>query len=141
MQLLSKNDRWRIESGWTCTKANISHLLIVQIRRGDIRCQVTGNRRHSSNLPQGGLEIPTVLIFIAAKNNKGQKAKKLIKDTLNVKVTVSEARSEVHKSPSLPVTKELTVSEAVSDDIEDVINLTKPGLRSRITSSKESKNN
>jgi len=107
----------------------ISAICSLFIRRGgDINCQVTGNRRHSSYLLQGGFEITAVLIFIAAKNNEGQKTKKLIEDALNVKVTVSEARSEVHEPPSLPVTKEFIASEAVSDDIEDVINLTEPGL-------------
>jgi len=69
----------------------ISAICLLFIRRGsDIHCQVTGNRRYLSDLPQGGLEMPADLIFINAKNNDGQKAKKLIEDTSNVKVTVSD---------------------------------------------------
>ena len=30
-------------------------------RGGDIPCTVTGRRRHSRDLPQGGLEIPCVI--------------------------------------------------------------------------------
>ena len=32
-------------------------------KNGTITCQVTGNRRYSSDLPQGGLEIPCTLTF------------------------------------------------------------------------------
>lgn len=32
-------------------------------RHGTITCQVNGSRRYSSDLPQGGLEVPCVLIF------------------------------------------------------------------------------
>ena len=34
---------------------------------GAITCQVSGRRRHSADLPQGGLEIPWLLTF---KGNK-----------------------------------------------------------------------
>ena len=34
-------------------------------RGGSIRCKVTGSRRYSSDLPQGGLEIPCSLLFKA----------------------------------------------------------------------------
>lgn len=33
-------------------------------RRGQIRCLVTGQRRYSYDLPQGGLEIPCLLKFV-----------------------------------------------------------------------------
>ena len=110
----------------------ISAICSLFIRRGgDIRCQVSGDRRYSSDLLQGGLEIPAVLFFTATK--KEERPKKLIEDTLGVKVTMSEARSEVHTPSSLPLpspsptTKELAMkSETERDIIEDVINLTKP---------------
>ena len=110
---------------------HISAICSLFIRRGgDIRCQVTGDRRYASDLLQGGLEIPAVLFFTAAKRDKGQKAKKLIEDTLDVKVTVSEARSEVHTPSSLsPTTKELAIKTETERDIieeEYVINLTEP---------------
>ena len=35
-------------------------------RRGVIFCEVTGTRQYSSDLPQGGLELPCKLIFSAA---------------------------------------------------------------------------
>ena len=34
-------------------------------RGGSIHCKVTGSRRYSSDLPQGGLEIPCSLVFKA----------------------------------------------------------------------------
>ena len=30
---------------------------------GKIRCEITGSKRYSSNLEQGGLEIPAKIIF------------------------------------------------------------------------------
>ena len=53
----------------------ISAICSLFMRRGgNIRCQVTGDKRCSADLPQGGLEISAILIFIAAKDNEGQKA-------------------------------------------------------------------
>ena len=46
---------------------------------GSIRCEVTGDRRHSSDLPQGGLEVPWDLIFEGEKKYI-QKIKKLLTD-------------------------------------------------------------
>ena len=47
---------------------------------GSIICRVTGNRQYSSDLPQGGLEVPCVLTFsCAAKDgNRLEKVKRLI---------------------------------------------------------------
>ena len=43
---------------------NISRACSVFLRNhGTIKCTVTGNRRHSSDLPQGGMEIPCSLCF------------------------------------------------------------------------------
>ena len=52
---------------------------------GSIRCEVTGDRRYSSDLPQGGLEVPCELIFEGEKSYI-QKIEKLL--------TNSETRSE-----------------------------------------------
>ena len=44
----------------------ISKPCVLFLRRGgSIYCTVTGGRRHSSDLPQGGLEIPCFLVFEA----------------------------------------------------------------------------
>uniref|UniRef100_A0A1X7T090 HIRAN domain-containing protein n=1 Tax=Amphimedon queenslandica TaxID=400682 RepID=A0A1X7T090_AMPQE len=54
----------------------ISRLCSLFIRRGGIiTCRPTGRQRHSSDLPQGGLEIPCLLIF----DGEAQEIKKLIK--------------------------------------------------------------
>ena len=44
---------------------------------GTIICQITGRRRYSSDLPQGGLEVPCLLIF-TGKNSDILKLKELI---------------------------------------------------------------
>ena len=42
----------------------MSHVCSLFLRRGGmIRCTVTGRRRYSGDLPQGGLEIPCILSF------------------------------------------------------------------------------
>ena len=46
----------------------ISRICSLFIRRGGtIECIVTGTRRYSSDLPQGGLEIPYSLLFSGEK--------------------------------------------------------------------------
>jgi len=47
---------------------------------------VTGNRRYSAGLPQGGLEIPCALHFIIDNDKEGKKAKNLFQSTLSVEV-------------------------------------------------------
>ena len=43
---------------------NLSRVCSLFIRRGGmIQCTVTGRRRYSADLPQGGLEIPCFLLF------------------------------------------------------------------------------
>ena len=41
-------------------------------RGGTIECIVTGTRRYSSDLPQGGLEIPCRLLFSGEKKEINQ---------------------------------------------------------------------
>ena len=49
------------------------------LRRGNsITCRVTGHRRYSSDLPQGGLEIPCTLLFEGELKDIA-KIKKLVK--------------------------------------------------------------
>ena len=52
----------------------ISTLCSVFLRRGGIiRCVISGNRQHSHDLPQGGLEVPCKLYFMG----NGQELKKI----------------------------------------------------------------
>lgn len=57
----------------------ISRVCSLFLRRGGvIRCTVSGTRRYSMDLPQGGLEIPCVVKF-AANAKEIHKLKLLIK--------------------------------------------------------------
>ena len=59
---------------WTLTKELFKSLFAFFFRRGgSIRCEVTGGRRYSADLPQGGLEIPCRLLF----KGKAKSVKKL----------------------------------------------------------------
>lgn len=58
---------------------NISRICSLFLRRGGtIECTVTGGRRYSHDLVQGGLEIPCLLIF-KSKPTEVNKLKKLWK--------------------------------------------------------------
>ena len=60
----------------------ISRPCSLFLRRGNsIMCRVTGHRRYSADLPQGGLEIPCVLRF-EGKLKEITKIKKFVKPTL-----------------------------------------------------------
>ena len=58
--------------------SRLCHLFLQ--RRGRITCTITGNRRYSADLPQGGLEIPCLLLFSGDRKDI-KKMKKLFKDT------------------------------------------------------------
>ena len=56
----------------------ISRVCSLFLRRGGvIECSVTGRRKYSDDLPQGGMEIPCMIIFKAASLEM-KKLKKII---------------------------------------------------------------
>ncbi len=60
----------------------ISSICSLFLRRnGLISCQVTGSRRYSEDLPQGGLEVPCVLTFEGSAKDV-ERAEKLIRSAL-----------------------------------------------------------
>ena len=66
----------------------ISAICSLFIRRGgSILCTVSGSRRYSSDLPQGGLEIPAKVTLTTTTKEEATKAKKLIESTLCIDVT------------------------------------------------------
>ena len=68
---------------------------------GTISCQVTGRRRHSADLPQGGLEVPCTLTFVGQSQ-----------DINNVRKLVSLAPA---KSIDPPPPKKMNVQVIVED--------------------------
>ena len=73
----------------------ISAICSLFIRRGGrILCTVSGSRRYSADLPQGGVAIPMKLIFTATREQEATKAKKLIEGTLCINVTWDVTSSE-----------------------------------------------
>ena len=64
----------------------ISSIFSIFLRRGGtINCTVDESRQYSSDIPQGGLEIPCVLTFTAQSSVEGNKAEKLIESALSAK--------------------------------------------------------
>ena len=57
----------------------VSRVCSLFLRRGGtIHCRVTGGRRYSHDLPQGGLEIPCRIVF-GAKQDQLKKLKRALK--------------------------------------------------------------
>ena len=56
----------------------ISKICSLFLRGGTISCIVSGGRRYSADLPQGGLEIPCKLLF-KGKAKKMEKLKRCLK--------------------------------------------------------------
>ena len=54
--------------------------LFLQKPNAVIQCYVTGVRRHSSDLPQGGLEVPCKLKFSGGNSEELRKVYVLLKD-------------------------------------------------------------
>ena len=106
----------------------ISAICSIFIRRGGkITCQVTGRRRRSSDLPQGGLEIPCELTFHTNKKSEADKTAKLIKNALSKNITNTETAVDVNfsscptsasKSQHSSVTSVSFASINLDDDME-----------------------
>ena len=72
---------------------NVVYLLHIHQARGFIKCTVTDHHHYSSNLPQGGLEVPCKLTFAVKIFKEGSKAKNLLESTLSVKVNEIETET------------------------------------------------
>ena len=73
----------------------ISTICSIFIRQGGtISCMVNGSRRYSSDLPQGGLEVPCILTFSTPQVYKSEKTKKLVESALalSVELTLSATK-------------------------------------------------
>ena len=98
-------------------------------RGGTVFCKVTGSRRYSADLPQGGLEIPCKFIFTGISKDI-EKVKKLIKfatrdgklsiittESPSSSITVAESSGttvEIAQSPSTSI----TVAESSSTTVD-----------------------
>ena len=73
---------------------NISCICSLFIRRGgSIVSSVSGPRRHSGDLPQGGLELPCIYKF-NGPSNFVQKARKLLEDEGNTVGELTDLQSK-----------------------------------------------
>ena len=98
----------------------ISAVCSIFLRRGGtINCRVAGHRRYSSDLEQGGLEVPCVLTFsVSSPHNQVvsvEKTEKLVKSALAVKSTSESQQPSVAKpcdEPSFIDTSKDTCSDS-----------------------------
>ena len=73
-------------------------------RGGLILCRVSGSRHYSSDLPQGGLEMPCVLIFRVSKIKEIEKARNLIdSESASFHIKVEKTEDLNHLSTDTPV--------------------------------------
>ena len=103
----------------------ISALNSVFIRRGGvIKCVVSGPRRYSADLEQGGLEIPCLLYFTTKNEREAKKTRELMESSLIGKVgqlsTVSlmpiSTEVELEKGTALEQPSTVVVSEQMSNN-------------------------
>ena len=105
----------------------ISALCSIFIRRGGkIACQVTGRRRYSSDLPQGGLEVPCKLTFYTRNKSEADKTEKLIKNSLSKAIADAITAVDARIS-NLPATS-TSAPQYVSTDVSTSISLTSINL-------------
>ena len=86
-------------------------------RNGVILCTVTGPRRHSADLPQGGVEVPCTLTF-SGDSNAGCKVKMILaakKMHLPLKQASSDDDLKAKTTPSKQSSQEDTDSMEVDD--------------------------
>lgn len=96
----------------------ISVICSIFIRRGgSILCLVNGARRYSSDLPQGGLEIPCVLKFAARNEKEAAKTKRLLESALNILIP-SEGGNRSNTSYS-----ENSAPSSSSSNVDDDLNM------------------
>ena len=72
-----------------CPQKIFSSCSIFIRRGGSIACQVSASRRYSEDLPQGGLEVPCILIFQTPKTQPPElleKTERLISAALSLKI-------------------------------------------------------
>ena len=63
----------------------LSSICSIFIRRGgEIECRITGTRRYSADLPQGGMEVPCILIFKSQSIKECNKTENLIKSAKSI---------------------------------------------------------
>ena len=70
-------------------------------RHGTISCTVTGRRRRSADLVQGGLEIPCTLLFTGDRESI-DKMKQLVE---KVDIVISDASHIKEENEGLPLSK------------------------------------
>ena len=89
----------------------ISSICLMFLRNsGTICCEITGERRYSQGIPQGGLEIPCCLIFEGSKKYVEMSQKKLEK-VQNMKAKEREAKETV-KAEATSKVVDLTARES-----------------------------
>ena len=102
----------------------ISLICSIFVRRGgSILCIVRGSRQYSSDLPQGGLEIPCTLEFISHDKKESAKTKRLLESALSKKVekkVLKEIKENDNFVVSVPVPlpapkKKLSPKDVVDD--------------------------
>lgn len=70
---------------------NISSTCSSFLRRGGrITCKVTSTRQYSADLPQGGLEIPSTLVFEEEAKEISEVKKNLSGDLVQLKMPPSQ---------------------------------------------------
>ena len=100
---------------WHIAK-KISSLCSIFLRRGGtILCEVNGHRCYSSDLPQGGLEVPCVLTFVAAEEKEKAKTIRIFESVLGMKLIESAECTTGTHIPTPDISGTLIIQPVESD--------------------------
>lgn len=105
----------------------ISSICLIFIRRGgSILCTVKGPRQYSSDLPQGGLEVPCTLEFVSHNaENEAAKTERLLESALGIKsrkVLKEIEENDVEVSVAIaPNLKKLSAEDVVDLVVDDKV--------------------
>ena len=76
--------------------------------------QGNGSRCYSSDLPQGGLEVPCILIFSTPQARESEKTKMLIESSLAVKLTSDTKDYKIAVSTGIPCSTNASCSTSLA---------------------------
>ena len=109
----------------TCLDAYLHfalHFLEKEEEEGNIFGRVTETRRYSSDLPQGGLEVPCILEFVGVKNDVDKVcglAKLSLPSTASTNKSAAEL-SVTSKSTEPPTKKRKMIHDSIKEEIRRI---------------------
>ena len=98
--------------------STLCHLFLL--KKGSITCQITGNRRYSVDLPQGGLEVPCNLTFVGLDRDIG-KVVQLITAAPTESSNITPTSKKDEQDSEEPPSKKSKVENVLPVNVDNVV--------------------